>query len=524
MKTQRTWAIVGGILLAGILAIAFWLRWRYIHEISLYVDEFTTLWAATRVQELGVPRMPSGVLYTRGLLNSYIEAAVLSVFGFSYVNGRLVSLFFGLATILATFFIGRREWNARVGLLAALGLALLPEAIIWSGRARFYSQLQFFSLLAVWTAFVAIRSEEKQSERRWLAAFAVFFVLALYSQEETLLLYPPIILAMLLWRGWRYLLRPAVLICNIVCIGAIGLRYAIEILGQPGYFETIQSTRPYVGLIFDVIGAWRVYGPLIAGPQRLAWTIFALVAVIVALVALKPVHWQLTALSRFHQASLYFALLFTFVFVVLLALVGTTWRDARYLLLVQSFWLLVGSAGLVWTIDRLLAGQQWRWIATVAAGALLALLLWPGAQGTLAQQSRRLRPCAGLCGRASSGGRPSFSRRSRRPARWRWARATTTPSSGATRSLSLSTKPARRWTVGRAPSCSTRTSSLSTSSRMGSAPGSSPTASVWPPATSRTSRARCWSSLMWPSKSVACWPCWLTAGGNSRRYRDADAV
>ena len=58
----------------GILAIAFWLRWRYIHEISLYVDEFTTLWAATRVQELGVPRMPSGVLYTRGLLNSYIEA------------------------------------------------------------------------------------------------------------------------------------------------------------------------------------------------------------------------------------------------------------------------------------------------------------------------------------------------------------------------------------------------------------------------------------------------------------------
>ena len=386
MKTQRPWAIVVGILLAGILAIAFLLRWRYIHEISLYVNEFTTLWAATRVQELGVPRMPSGVLYTRGLLNSYIEAAVLSVFGFSYVNGRLVSLFFGLATILATFFIGRREWNARVGLLAALGLALLPEAIIWSGRARFYSQLQFFSLLAVWTAFVATRSEEKQAERRWLAAFAVFFVLALYSQEETLLLYPPIILAMLLWRGWRYLLRPAVLICNIVCIGAIGLRYAIEILGQPGYFETIQSTRPYVGLIFDVIGAWRVYGPLIAGPQRLAWTIFGLVAVIVALVSLKPVHWQLSALSRFHQASLYFALLFIFVFVVLLALVGTTWRDARYLLLVQSFWLLVGSAGLVWTIDRLLAGQRWRWIVTVAAGTLLALLLWPGAQGTLAQQ------------------------------------------------------------------------------------------------------------------------------------------
>ncbi len=294
MNSRRTWAIVGGLLLAGIVAVAFWLRWRYIHEISLYVDEFTTLWAASRVQELGVPRMPSGVLYTRGLLNSYIEAAFLSAVGFSYINGRFVSLVFGLSTILATFFIGRREWNARVGLLAALGLALLPEAIIWSGRARFYSQLQLFSLLAVWTAFVAIRTEEKRSEQRWLAAFAGLFVLALYSQEETLLLYPPVILAMVLWRGWRYLLRPAVLICNAVCLAAIGLRYAIEILGQPGYFETIQSTRPYVGLIFDVVGAWRVYGPLVTSPERLLWTIFALVAVLAALIALRQDHSRLS--------------------------------------------------------------------------------------------------------------------------------------------------------------------------------------------------------------------------------------
>ncbi len=387
MNSKRTRTIVSGLLLAGILAIGFWLRWRYIHEISLYVDEFTTLWAATRIQELGIPRMPSGVLYTRGLLNSYIEAAFLSVFGFSYTNGRLVSLFFGLATILAAFFIGRREWNARVGLLASLGLALLPEAIIWSGRARFYSQLQFFSLLAVWTAFVAIRSDEKRSEQRWLAAFAGFFVLALYSQEETLLLYPPIFLAMVLWRGWRYLLRPAVLICNAVCLAAIGLRYAIEIFGQPGYFETIQSTRPYVGLIFDVVGAWRVYGPLVTAPERLAWTIFALVAVVAALLALEHSHSRLRKLSRFHQSTLYFALIFVFVSVVLLALVGTTWRDARYLLLVQSFWLLVGAAGLVWIIDRLLSSMHLRWLATAVGGGMLALLLWPGTQSTLAQQT-----------------------------------------------------------------------------------------------------------------------------------------
>ena len=42
-----------------------------------------------------------------------------------------------------------------------------------------------------------------------------------------------------------------------VLLGAMAARYAIELWGQPGYFETIQATRPYVGLVFDVAGAWR---------------------------------------------------------------------------------------------------------------------------------------------------------------------------------------------------------------------------------------------------------------------------
>lgn len=41
--------------LVGPLLFALWLRWRYIQTISLYVDEFTTLWAARRVQQLGAP-------------------------------------------------------------------------------------------------------------------------------------------------------------------------------------------------------------------------------------------------------------------------------------------------------------------------------------------------------------------------------------------------------------------------------------------------------------------------------------
>ena len=385
LRSNRIWLWPA---LAALLALGFWLRWAYVRAVSLHVDEFTTLWAATLVQEHGVPRTPAGVLYTRGLLNTYVEALAMALFGASYAVGRGVSIAFGLGSVVAIFALGRREWNARVGLLAAAGLTLLPEAIVWSGRARFYSQLQFFALLATWAAFAAITTDERDvpRTRRWLWAFAALFVLALFSQEETLLLYPPILLSMVLWRGRRWLLRPDVLAVHGVLLAAMAARYAIEVLGQPGYFETIQATRPYVGLVFDVAGAWRTYAPLFIAPARLPWTVLGLIGVGTALAAWGRQRGRINALGRFHQATLFFALQFAAVLLIVFLLVGTSWREARYLYFVQPFWLLLGAAGAVWLLDRLIAGARWRWLATAALLAGVAVSMWPGARATSAAQ------------------------------------------------------------------------------------------------------------------------------------------
>lgn len=433
MRSTNCIGVLGALGL--ILALGFWLRWHYIQTISLHVDEFTTMWAATLVQEHGMPWTPAGVLYTRGLLNTYVEALFFTLFGASPAVGRSVSLLFGLGSIVATFWIGGRSWNARVGLLAAAGLALLPEAIVWSGRARFYSQLQFFALLALWAAFEAITSsaEDKQRakrERQWLWGFALFFLLALFSQEETLLLYPPILLAMLLWRGGRYFLQPHVIAVHGVIIVGIVTRYLIEIWGQPGYFETIQSTRPYVGFFFDLVGAWRVYGPLLVEPTRLPWTIFGVVAVVVAVIVFVRARRQVggeskaqtsggrdslladrrsgadsveslspcdrstngmtdgarLTLPRFHQASLFYALEFGAVLAVIFLVVGTSWRESRYLYFVQPLWLLLGAAGVILVVERLVAQERLRWAATGGVIGLALLLFWPSARGTLEQQ------------------------------------------------------------------------------------------------------------------------------------------
>ncbi|MEZ4610897.1 MAG: hypothetical protein R2838_11760 [Caldilineaceae bacterium] len=52
LGSNRIWL---WLALAALLALGFWLRWAHTRAVSLHVDEFTTLWAATLVQEHGVP-------------------------------------------------------------------------------------------------------------------------------------------------------------------------------------------------------------------------------------------------------------------------------------------------------------------------------------------------------------------------------------------------------------------------------------------------------------------------------------
>ncbi|HQY92046.1 glycosyltransferase family 39 protein [Caldilinea sp.] len=394
---RRNLIFVGAILLMGVLlALAFWLRWQYVQTISLYVDEFTTLWAAQRTQEVGAPLMPSGVLYTRGLLATYVTALVGMVAGLDYTTGRLPSVLFGLATIAAIWVVGRRAWNARVGWLAALGLALLPEAIIWSGRARFYAQLQFFALLTIWAAFWAVQAALTPGDKSRVSLrnsafgrhllFAACFILALFSQEETILLYPSLVLGMVLWRGWRYLLHREIWPAQVVMLVGMAVRYAIEVLGQPGFFETIQAERPYVGLVFDVAATWPAYASLLIASDRLPWTLAGVLAIVAALVVLARGGWRPMHLERFHQATLFFALQFAFVLLFILTLVGGQWRETRYLFLVQPVWLLGGAAGAIWLIDRLLAREPSRWIATAALAVLVIWLGWQPATAVLERQ------------------------------------------------------------------------------------------------------------------------------------------
>lgn len=360
--------------LLPLLGAACWLRWQYITRVDLHVDEFSSLWAVRRVLDHGVPLLPSGVLYTRGLLHTYLTALFMQLGGFSFIVGRLPSLLFALAAVMLIYAVGWKSWQLGVGVLAALGLTLLPEAVEAGGRARFYAPMMFWSLLAAWSFFAAIRHTEHTFNRRailrWHILFAVSFSCAIFSHEEIVLLYPALLLAALLWRGWMYVRLPGAILAQTISLGALALRLLIEQVGQPGQLLAIQSSQPYLDLQFDGAGLWRLSESLFLAPSRLLWTLGALLAIGYALAALGQRRWRLRDLALPQQATLFYALLFGSVFLLFATLVGASWRNPRYLLFIQPYWLLLGAAGIVGVIAYFLPSRRWQALA-VAAGCVL---------------------------------------------------------------------------------------------------------------------------------------------------------
>lgn len=94
----------------------------------------------------------SRYFYARALLwgvGNYAERIVMSA--------RLVGLAFGLLTVLATFFLGRRALGAGAGLFAAALVAFLPDVLAHSGVAYNDIPLAFGFLVSVYALDAAVR-------------------------------------------------------------------------------------------------------------------------------------------------------------------------------------------------------------------------------------------------------------------------------------------------------------------------------------------------------------------------------
>ena len=134
------------VLLLLIIAFGAALRLPGLRE-SIWIDEAAT-WLQTR--DLSIVRtIVLTASDTYPPLHNLLTLPFLALFGQGEVAYRLPAVVFGVLSIPAVYWLGMLSGGRRVGLLAAVLMALAPFAIYYSQEARMYALLLLTSSLYV---------------------------------------------------------------------------------------------------------------------------------------------------------------------------------------------------------------------------------------------------------------------------------------------------------------------------------------------------------------------------------------
>jgi 4-amino-4-deoxy-L-arabinose transferase-like glycosyltransferase len=159
----------------GLFALALALRLFHLDHQSLWHDEAFTILAARKgwggmvedlVADFNHPPLHYVLVHLCFLL---LDAGAFAA--------RLPSALFGAAAVPVVFLLGRRLYDARTGLVAALLVTFSQQALVWSQTARGYAQLVFFGIAALHLFVVCLR---ERSLAAWIGA-VVCATLALYT-------------------------------------------------------------------------------------------------------------------------------------------------------------------------------------------------------------------------------------------------------------------------------------------------------------------------------------------------------
>ncbi len=359
----------GGIVLLVLVGLALALRWRYVQEISLFVDEFVTVWAARSVWLQGLPSFPSGNLYPHGFVFSYLEAPFV-LGDLSETVVRIPALILSLATVPVVYWVGRRFFSEPVGLIAAAALAVDPDCIIWGGRARMYGLLQLLTLLIVYFAYQGMVHDRPRD--RYLAMGLL--VVAIFTHAEAIFLLPVLgMTALVIWPWRRLVRRSVVLPFALGSLGALAF-FLVSSFGQPAHLEAVQQSRPYLAFQFNLPGNLRAFAPFLIRPCRLPFTLLAVAGLFPLLRPRRGADGE----EWGHSPLTYLYTVLIFYLAVFLLLAGATWQNDRYLFLLLPILFLIGgqvlNAAVDWAAGALpqLAGLK---RARLWRGTALALLV-----------------------------------------------------------------------------------------------------------------------------------------------------
>lgn len=156
----------------AILVLGLLLRLISLNQ-SLWLDEAINVLATKHYSLIGMVTE-----YAQGDFHPPLYFIILwlwaKMFGISEVAVRFPSVVFGVLTILVVYFIGKKLYSRKIGLLSAFLLAINPLHVYYSQEARMYA---LAALAVAINIFLLVRFLKDGKFNFFLFAFSNFFIL-----------------------------------------------------------------------------------------------------------------------------------------------------------------------------------------------------------------------------------------------------------------------------------------------------------------------------------------------------------
>jgi mannosyltransferase len=220
------------ILISGITAMAAVLRLLYLGKKSFWLDEIVSV-SIARLDPAGFRNVVLSWELNEGLYYTLLRTWMHLGQGEFFI--RLLSLLPSVAVIPLVYLLGRRLVSEKVGLVAALLLAVNAFDVRYAQEARAYSLFAFLVVLACW--FFVKCMDAPQKKRNW-AGLVMALVLGMYAHFFTGLMLPVLWLAAVLRkRGFPW--KPFLISSGTIVLLAIPafLFVATKNRGQVGWVQ-----------------------------------------------------------------------------------------------------------------------------------------------------------------------------------------------------------------------------------------------------------------------------------------------
>jgi 4-amino-4-deoxy-L-arabinose transferase-like glycosyltransferase len=359
---------VGTPLALVLLAVlALMLRLRSLETAGILdIDEARLTLAAQGVATHGWPVFPSGKLYTRGLLESFLMAPSVALLAPVELAARLPSVLAGVALVVVVYLYGRRLAGSGAGLVAAALVVTSVPLIAQSREAWFYA---IFTLCWMVALLLLDRAVASGSYRALLAG-ATAVGLTFLAHEFAIALLPGFGLALLFWRAACQPLRARL---RLLLLAALPAGLGLAILTA---FSLTLRADTAGGTMSEINGLLKfrpdLHGPAIYAAAFLpSWTAWLLGPSILSagLLAPRPLR------SRLLLAVLPAAALFVLTSFFLAQ------RETRYGLPLLPTGYLLAGVGLVQLQRALRKVRHAHWIAAAVLPLSVVLVTLGGPSG-----------------------------------------------------------------------------------------------------------------------------------------------